>query len=132
MTSTTPYTHHAMMDHTVADVPPELMISRVASGVDGVPYWYAVPFAFVPRPFHDPILFRRQQHVLVNTLAESKKAHGLHLADNEGRQATCTMANIDYDGFLTRFWRNGVLEASGWIDVYAGLPTCAHSARVYI
>ncbi|RKP04734.1 hypothetical protein THASP1DRAFT_33462, partial [Thamnocephalis sphaerospora] len=56
------------------------------------------------------------QHVLVNTLAESKKSYALHLADNEGRTASCVIADSEYDSFLTDFWKCSVTELSKSIE----------------
>ncbi|RKP23380.1 hypothetical protein SYNPS1DRAFT_30880, partial [Syncephalis pseudoplumigaleata] len=91
----------------VAPLPPAMDIASVV---------VRVPFAFASRAVPDPVLFRRQQHMLMNTLAESRKAHALQQADNEHRRAACAIADAEYDAFLTDFWKSNVVELSRSIE----------------
>ncbi|KAI8057261.1 hypothetical protein BDF22DRAFT_740791 [Syncephalis plumigaleata] len=88
-------------------VPPAMDITGVIS---------KVPFAFTSRIVSDPVLFRRQQHMLMNSLAESRKAHTLRLADNDHRRAISSIVDAEYDAFLTDFWKSNVVELSKSIE----------------
>ncbi|KAI9591393.1 hypothetical protein BDF19DRAFT_272256 [Syncephalis fuscata] len=91
-------------------------LSSISRPIDVPSAIVQVPFAFASRTVTDPVLFRRHQHVLMNTLAESRKAHALQLADNENRRGACTIADTEYDAFLTDFWKSSVVELSKSIE----------------